>query len=187
MKTSILILSGCLLAGVALGDVNYSIAKGQAKNAAGGQGNAPSGGAPGAPQPPPMNPELAATLKNIASLRADLTAVSAAADATAAGDQRIPLLNHLSAAAQGTKASTANVRKLAGDLITALAGHKKITEQSQKIAGAVHALFNGAHVSATQQETLLDELQKIFTAAEVPADDAAKVLDDLKAVAAETK
>jgi len=187
MKTALFTLSVCLLAGVALGDVNYSIAKGQAKHAAGGQGNVPSGGAPAAPQTPPMNPELAATLQNIANLRADLTAVSAAADAAAAGDQRMPLLNHLSAAAQGTKASTANVRKLAADLISALAGRKKISESSQKIAGTVHAMFNGAHVSAAQQETLLNELQKIFTAAEVPADAAAKVLNDLKAVAAETK
>ena len=79
MKIAWLTLSCCLLAGVAFGDVNYSIAKGQAKNAAGGQGNAQPGGQPSAPQQPPMNPELAATLQNIANLRADVTAISSAA------------------------------------------------------------------------------------------------------------
>lgn len=185
MKWPVFILIGCLSSGAALGQ-NMSIAKDQAKRAA---GTSPAGQTPAAQNPSaaPVDPALAATMKNVANLRADFAIISAAADATAAADQRVSLLNNLSAAAQGTKASTANVRKLAGDLINALAGRKKIPAQSQKLGGVIHALFNGAHVSETQQETLLKEVTKILTDAEVPADDAAKVTEDLKAIAAETK
>ena len=92
-----------------------------------------------------MNPELAATLQNIANLRADLTAVSAAADAAAAGDQRMPLLNHLSAAAQGTKASTANVRKLPVDLISMKVGINVVNQDSfreRTFLPAVHGFLD---------------------------------------------
>ena len=187
MKTALLILAGILATGVGMAQ-NLSIAKDQAKRASGQSGSQPaSPHAPSAPAQAPMDPALAATLQNVASLRADFTAISAAADASAAADQRISLLNHLSGAAQGTKASTANVKKLASDFITALASRKKISPQSQKLAGAVHALFNGAHVSDTQLETLLASVTKLLTDAEVPADDAAKIVESLKAVAAETK
>lgn len=187
MKTALFVLCGCLITSAALGQ-NMSIATDQAKRAS-GQGGAPPGGqaqAPSAQQPPPIDPALAATMKNIANLRADFVVISAA-DAAAAADQRVSLLNNLSAAAQGTKAATANVRQLAGDLINALAGRKKILPQTQKLGGLIHALFNGAHVSDPQQETLLKEVSKILTEAEVPTDDATKVVETLKAIAAETK
>jgi hypothetical protein len=113
--------------------------------------------------------------------------IGTAADAAAAADQRVSLLNHLSGAAQGTKASAANVRKLAGDLITALTNRKKVIPHTQKLGGTIHALFNGAKLSDAQLETLLKSVTTILADAEVPAGDAAKVLEDLKAIAAETK
>ncbi len=188
MKTAMFLLLGCLTAGVASGQ-NLFIAKDQAKRAAGTApaGQTPAGQKPAAAQPTPADPALAATMKNIAGLREDFTVISAAADAGAAADQHVALLNHLSSAAQGTKASVANVRKLAGDLINALAARKKITPQTQKLGGAIHALFNGAKLSETQLDVLLKDVTKILTDAEVPAGDTAKVVEDLKAIAAETK
>lgn len=193
MKTTAFLVLGCLLTALVASGQNLSIAKDQARRAAaqtqersGGGQTAPAQNASAAAQPAPTDPALAATMKNVAGLRTDLTAISAA-DAVAAVDQRGSLLNHLAAAAQGTKASAANVRKLATDLTDAVAGRKKISAQAQKLGGIIHALFNGGHLSATQQETLLNEATKILTDAEVPAGNAAKVVEDLKAIAAETK
>ena len=191
MKVSYLILSGLLWAGLVHAQ-NMSIARDQARRAV-AQTQAASGGqSAGQPaQSPPgtqqsTDPAMAATLQNIAGLHADFTAISAADDVTAV-DQRGSLLNHLSAAAQGTKASAANIRKLATDLTNALTGRKKIPPQAQKLGGIVHALFNGARLSVTQQETLLNNAKKILTDAEVSAGDTDKIIEDLKAIAAETK
>jgi hypothetical protein len=186
MKMILLLLSGCLLAGVARADVNLSIAKEQAKRAAGTESAPPAARPPSAP-PPSTNPALAATLQNVTDLRGDFAAISAAADVTAAAEQRVALLNHLAAAAQGNKASSANLRKLADDLIAALAGQKKVSPETVKLARVVHALFNGAHLTAAQQEILLNDAKKSFTVADVSDDAAAKVLEDLKTIAAETK
>lgn len=186
IKTTLFLLAGCLAAGAALGDVNMHIAKDQAKRAA-GTSDAPAANQPSSSAPQqPTDPALAATLKNIADLRADFAAIGAAADVSAAADQKISLLNHLSAAAQGTKASSASVRKLADDLIAALAGKRKIAGDP-KLAREIHALFNGAHVSAEQLETLLTDVKKILADAGVTTEAADQVADDLKAVAAETK
>ena len=165
-----------------------SIAKDQARRQA-NQGNA--GGVP-APPPalsaPPMDPALAATLQNIADLRADLDAINQAADATAAGDQRASLMTHLSAAAApGKKAATASIRKLAAQLIAATSGRKNLTAQNAKLARDIHALFNSAHLAAPQTQTLLDGFKKILTEAGVATSDADNVVSDLKQVATETQ
>jgi len=177
----------------ALADVNYDLGKKQAKRDV-EQSNAQQGIAPAQPQSPsapsapPMDPALAATLQNIADLRADLTALNQAADAQAGADQRSSLMTHLSAAAApGKKATTASVRKLAGHLITAASGRKSLTAQNAQLARSLHALFNGAHLSAAQQPTLLDGVKKILTDAGVPADDADNVVSDLKLIATETQ
>lgn len=182
MKLPLFILLGCLSAGVAFAQ-NLSIAKDQAKRAA---GQTPAAQNPSAAQPPSISPALAATMQNIANLRADFVVI-AAADAAAAGEQKVSLLNHLVAAAQGTKASAANVRKLADDFIMALANRKKITPDTQKLGSAVHALFNGAHLTEAQQTTALNAVEKMFAEAGVSTEDAATVVADLKAIAAETK
>lgn len=186
-------LSLLLLTAIAAqADVNYNIARDQAKSAAGKSqaasgGGQSSGQAPPGQQQPPMDPALAATLKNINSLRDDFAAICTATNAAAAAEQKVSLLNNLTAAAQGAKASSANVKKLAGEFMTSLPAHPKISPQSTKLARNVHALFNGAHLNATQQETLLNDVKKILTDAGVSEDDAVKIADDLKAVAAETK
>jgi len=194
MKKLFLFAVGLACAGQALADVNYYLAKKQAYRDA-AQNNAQQGVQPpnsSAPAPAapaaPMDPALAATLQNIADLRADLDAINQAADATAAGDQRASLMTHLSAAAApGKKATTASVRKLAAQLITATSGKKNLTAQNAKLARDIHALFNGAHVAAPQQQTLLDGLKKILTEAGVAATDAENVVNDLQQVATETQ
>jgi hypothetical protein len=150
-----------------------------------------SPGAPGAPAPAtaaPVDPALQATLNNVSSLKSDF-----AAAITSTGDkpdpaQKISLLNNLSQAAQGAKASADSVKKLATDLLTALAGKNKLAAAQQtKLAREIHALFNGAHLTPAQQQTLLADVQKILTDGDASLDDAVNVVTDLKAVVAETK
>src|ERR1039458_2612082 len=87
MKPSFLILCALLAPGVALGDP-YVIAKGQAKRDV-NQSNAQQGIAPAQPNQPappqaaPVDPVLAATLQNIAGLRADFAALNNATGAKA--------------------------------------------------------------------------------------------------------
>ena len=190
MKTFVILALALAFARTAPADVNYNIGKQQAKRAS-GSGDAPPAGAPSqpsAPAAPPMDPALAATLQNIADLRADLDALNQAADASAGAEQRAPLMTHLSAAAaHDKKAATASVKKLAGHLITAASGRKSLTAQNAKLAQNLHALFNGAHLSAAQQQAALDGVKKILTDAGVPADDTDSLLSDLKQVATETQ
>lgn len=183
MKTISLLFLGLLVAGQ-IHAQNMSIARDQAKRAA---GTAATPAQPGAAQPAPVDPALAATLESIAKLQSSFNAIARVADTNAAAEQRTPLLNTLSAAAKGKKASTANVKKLAGDLIEGLSGKKLTTSDSQKLARSVHALFNAAHLSTTQQETLLADARKLLTAAGVSAESLTAIEDDLKAIAAETK
>jgi hypothetical protein len=188
MKTPALIAFALLAACLARADVNMSIAKDQAKRAAGqAGGQSPPGQPPAAPPQKPMDPALAATLQNISNLRDDFNAISAAADPAAAAEQKVALLNNLTAAAQGKKASSDNVKKLGSQFVNTLAGHPKISAKSQSLARNVHALFNGAHLSDPQKETLLKEARKLLTDAGVSEEDAGKVEELLKAVAAETK
>ena len=180
------------LAGTTLADVNYSLATGQAKRDA-NQNNAQQGvkpsqpQTPSAPQPPPVNPALAATLQNIADLRADLDALSQAADAPSGDDQRASLMTHLSAAAQDKMASVTSVEKLAAQLVAAASGRKNLSAQDAVLARNIHALFNSSHLSATQRQTLLDAVKKILTDAGLPGDEADSVVNDLKQVAAEVQ
>lgn len=192
MKISRLLFPLICSAGLARADVNYSIAKGQARRDA-NQNNAQQGVTPAAPQSPaapaqpPVDPALAATQQNIARLRADFAAIGAAANPAAADDQRIALLNDLVAAAQGKKASAANVKNLAAQLIQTLAGRAKLSAAHPKLARDVHALFNGARLTDTQQAALLDEVKKFLLPAEVSEEGTAKVVDALAAIATDTK
>jgi hypothetical protein len=145
---------------------------------------APGGGAAPAA---PVNPALQATLKNVASLQGDFAAIIVSTNKPDA-DQRNALLNDLVQAAQGTKATTDTVKKLADDLITAVAGQTKLAAAQQtKLARNVHALFNGAHLTSTQQQTLLDNVRKILTEAGATTDAVTDVVADLKTAATETK
>ncbi len=147
-------------------------------------GNAPAS----APAPAPMDPVLQATLKNVAGLQSDFaTAINSTNDKPEPA-QRVSLLNNLSQAAQGTKASADSVKKVADDLLTALAGKKKLAAAQQtKLAREVHALFNSAHLTPAQQQALLTDVQKTLTDGGASVDDAVNAVTDLKAVAAETK
>ena len=193
MKRLLVLVVALACAGQALADVNYDLAKKQARrdvsesNAQQGvQPQSPS--APSAPAPPPMDPALVATLQNIADLKADLDALVQVADAAGGADQRAPLLNHLSSAATaGKKATTASIKRLADHLIAAVSGRKNLSPQTARLARNIHALFNSAHLLAAQQETLLNGAKKILTEAGLPADDAEKLVGDLKQVAAETQ
>ena len=140
-----------------------------------------------APSAAPVNPALAATMQNIADLRADLAAFSESTHAVPDATQNVSLLNHLSAAAQGTKPAVTNVKKFAEDLITAVSGKKLTPAQRQKLARDVHAVFNGAHLTAAQQKMMADDAGKILTDASVAPENIASVTADFKAMAAETQ
>jgi hypothetical protein len=183
MKRFALLLCGLCIAGQVQAQ-NMSIARDQARRAA---GTAPAANAPAAPQQPPADPAVTAAMQNIASLQADVTAIRAAADTNAAAEQRTSLLNNLSAAAQGKKASTASLKKLAGDLIEGLAGKKKVAGADQKLAQALRAFSNASHITEAQQDSLLNGVKKILAEAGVTSGHADKIIEDLKALGAETK
>ena len=202
MKNIFLLAVTLAFAGRALADVNYDLATKQARRTsdqnnaeqnrigreAGGGGQSSSPSAPVAPTAPPMDPALAATLQNIANLKADLDALNQAADATAGAEQRVSLLNHLSSAATaGKKATTASIKKLADQIIVVVSGRKNLSAQNTKLARSLHALFNCSHLSAAQQATLLVGIKKVFTEAGVSADDTDSLVPALKQVATETQ
>jgi hypothetical protein len=154
---------------------------------AGGSPGAPAGG-PSAPAPAPMDPALQATLKNVNGLQGDFAAAINSPASTPDPGQKIALLNDLSQAAQGAKATSDSVKKLADDLLTALGGRNKLAAAQQtKLAREVHALFNSSHLTAAQQQTLLDDVQKTLTDGGASLDNAVDVVTDLKAVVAQTK
>jgi hypothetical protein len=194
MKTKIL-LPVVLFAAIAATaqEVNYNIARDQAKRAvaqtqaaSAGSGAAPAPGQPTAPAQPAVDPVVAAAVQNISKLRDSLNTISVAADAAGAADEKAPLLNSLTAAAQGTKASSSNVRKLANAMLATLPAHKKLSPQAGKLARDIHVLFNGAHLTDTQRDAFLAEVKKLLADAEVSDDDAGKILDVLKDIVAET-
>lgn len=196
MKTSFALLAALFVISSAVADP-YVIAKQRARdtsarndaeqqriqNAANGQ--APTYSTPGAAAAA-ADPALAATLKNLNNLSADFTALGTAAkpDAT----QKVSLLNNLTQAAAGKKASTDSVKHLAEDLTTAVSGKTKITPAQQKqLAGIVHAAFNGAHLTDAQSEKAFAAASKILTDAGASLDEATNVVTDLKKIAGETK
>jgi hypothetical protein len=203
MKSAVALgLAGVLVMALSLQAQNYDMAKQQARRAsaandaeqarvqreaAGGGTGAPAHGAPAVPSAAPMDPVLQATLKNVTSLQGDFTSLTVASDPSDPG-LKVALLNDLTQAAQGTKASADSVKKVTDDLHKALAGNKKIPPtQMTKLAQYVHALFNGAHLNSTQQETLLNRVQKLLTDGGVSLDDAVNTVTDLKVVVGETK
>lgn len=152
------------------------------QNADGGAAQAPT-----SQQPAAMSPALAATLQNITNLEMDLVAFIGSAGDHPDPTQKVALMNDLSGAAQGTKASSESVKELAKDLFTATAGNKKLLEKKLQLAREIHAVFNSSHLTPTQQQSIYDNVQKTLTDADVPLDAAVDVVTDLKAIVAETK
>ena len=139
----------------------------------------PPSAAPAAPQP--MNPVLAATLQNIASLRADLASL------TTNGPVSSAFTNDLMAASTGTKGSPETITKLATDLQAALAGNQAFRSSFQKLAQFLHAVSNGSHLTPEQFQTVSDTVEQILTNGGAPYQATSDVLDDLKHLARETK
>ena len=133
----------------------------------------------------PGDPIREATLKNIADLQADFTALNNFTGEKIDATEKAALLNDLSAAALGKKPASASVQKLAAHLISATSGKKN--PASQKLARNLHALFNGSHLTAAQSTTLLDDVKKNLTTAGASAEDAGNVFEDLKGIVEETK
>ena len=197
MKTRIAVFCALLVVGSAHADP-YSMAMQQARrasqqnaaeqqhiqNAAGG--NAPSQAA--APGATPVNPALQATLSNINSLQADFKTIGASTGSATDPSQKVSLLNDLSSAAQGNKASSDSIKKLADDLLAAVAGKTQISvAQQTRLARDIHAIFNSSHLTDAQQQLMFDDAQKILTDAGVSLDNAVDVVVDLKTISAETK
>ena len=194
MKIAVTVFGMLFLTGSAFADP-YVMAKQQAQrasdqNAAEQQRLQRQMAAPAAnvaPNAPPMDPALAAAWQNVANLRADVATFNAATNAPPDSAQKISLLNHLAAAAQGTKPPLADIKKLAAHLLTATAGKPIPAMQQTQLAREVHAAFNGSHLTDAQLQPMLDDVQKILTNAGASPDDVANVIADLKAIVAETK
>jgi hypothetical protein len=153
------------------------------------QGNPPAT-AP-APAVPPQtvpqpSPALAATLRNIANLRADFAALGNLTGTNAATQKQL-LMNDLATAAQGPKPSPASVSRLADDLVSATAGKAKTDATQQKLAQDIHAIFNSSQLSPSQKQMIFDSTQKILQSSGAAADDATNVVNDIKQIATETK
>jgi hypothetical protein len=139
------------------------------------------GATPAQPAPQPANPVLAATLRNIANLKADLAALNTNTAPAAA------LTNDLVAAANGTKASADTIAKLIGDLQAAVAGKPALVSHYQKLAQYLHALSNGAHLTPTQFQAISDDLEHILENGGASYEATTYVIQDVKVLAGETK
>jgi hypothetical protein len=198
MKALIAVFGACLLVQSARAD-NYTAAEQQARNASGKitarENQAISGSSPASPAPntPAVDPLLQATLRNIASLAADIAGLgnaTNAADTNAAASQKQMLMNDLAAAATGAKPSPVSISKLGDDLAAVVAGNEKLRTlpaRRQKLAQDVHAIFNSSHLSAAQSQMIFDDVQKVLQNSDVSSDQIATVINDLKAIAAATK
>jgi hypothetical protein len=201
MKAPVAIFCALLVAGISQADP-YNIVKQQAhrasdqntaeqqriQNAAGGPAQPGAASPAPAPNAPPMDPMLQATLNNINNLQADFAVFISSTSDKPDPAQKVSLLNNLSTAAQGKKAPSDSVKKLADDLMGAISGKKKLAPASQKkLAAQVHAIFNSAHLTDAQQKTMFDDVQKILTEAGATLDDAVNVVTDLKKIAEATK
>jgi hypothetical protein len=182
MKMLPVIFCTLLVAGPMAAQGVYNMAKQQAKNVANGESAQPN--QPAAPpqyNPPPPDPMLQATLRNINNLRVDF------ANLDSNQTNSLPLTKDLTEAAQGAKPSPANVTRLAQNLAAVVTGNQKLHAQHQKLAQYVHAMFNGSHLAPAQQQMVLDAVQKILSDGGASADDTAKVISDLKTIGTETK
>ncbi len=194
MKTFIAIFGGLCVGGSLLADP-YSAAIRQAKDVSAkvtkaDQGNQPSP-APSSPASSQANPQtdpvLAATLRNVANLHADFSALGKLAPTNSTATQKQLLLNDLATAAQGAKPSPASVSKLTDDLVTASAGKVKTDTTQQTLAQYVHAIFNSSYLSPAQQQMIFDNVQKTLQSGGASPEDATNVVNDIKTIATETK
>ncbi|HEU5396688.1 MAG TPA: hypothetical protein VFV81_05935 [Verrucomicrobiae bacterium] len=137
-------------------------------------------------QAPPPNPQLEATLQNIANLRVDFDNLARLSETNSTDAVKSSLLTNLFIAAQGTKPSQASAVQLVDHLTDAMAGRAGLSDSYTKLAQDVHAIFNSSHLTAVQQETLLAEVQQILQSGGVTTDLALNVVGDLKAIAEQT-
>lgn len=188
MKTFIAFICTWFAATAMLADPNSAAMK-QARKVANSEGKAQQAiepSTPPPPTPPPQNnprpdPALEATLRNITGLQRDFATLNSNPT------NKQPLINDLTAAAQGSKPSPKSVTKLADDLAAAISGKEKLHTQHRKLAQYIHAIFNSSHLAPAQQQMVFDGVQSILHDGEVSADDTAKVIGDIKAIAAETQ
>lgn len=196
MKTISVLFSALLIAAGVHADI-YTGAIQQARRASdannaeqqriANQSGGNASGQPSTPATPPANPALQATLNNINSLQTDIKAVGSASGAPDAS-LKINLLNDLTSAAQGGKASSDSVKRLADDLLKAIVGKNQISAAQQtKLARDIHAIFNSSHLSSAQQQTMFDDVQKTLTDSGISLDSAVDVVTDLKNIATQTK
>lgn len=150
------------------------------------QGVAP----PGQPARPATTPATAASptpiQQSIAKLRADLAAVKANSQVTAAQKQQIT--KDLMAVAQGAnKPSPATAANLADSLSAAFAGKPLADKDCSRLLSDLAAVLNPANIQAAQMQAIYADIQAIFQANGMARKDAAKIVDQVKAVAAETQ
>jgi hypothetical protein len=181
----IIAVLGCalLLAGLARADI-YTASMDQARRAVSKTEAAsnqnpdgqPSQNRPPSQTPQPMDPALAATLKNIASLRVDLTSLDFTNPPSGA------LTNDMAAAATGTKPPPEKIAQLFGDLQTAIAGKASVRAHFLQLAQFLHAVCNGSHLTPAQFQMVSDGVEQILDNAGASYETTLAVLHDLKAI-----
>jgi hypothetical protein len=134
-----------------------------------------------APAAQPMDPVLAATLQNIANLKADLENLGTNSEPSPA------FTNDLLAASTGNKASADTVTKLATDLQAAIAGKIAFKASIPKLAANLHALSNGAHLTPAQFQMISDGIEQILEDGNASYGATTSVLADIKKLMQETK
>lgn len=177
-----------LLVGPVRAQINYNHILNQARNAGSTPANNGLPSPPAVPSQPPENPALAATQQNIANLANDLASLVNADPAHLDDALKLPLLNDLAAAAQGTKPSKESLQKIADALATALAGHAKLGEPQRALLGRwLHALANSSHLTPAQKTLLTTSTHKMLTQVGVPADTTDAVMAALQDLATQTQ
>jgi hypothetical protein len=144
-------------------------------------GEPPSQGGAQGQAPKPMDPVLAATMQNIASLAADLGKLDPNTPPPAS------MTNDLVSAANGNKPSAATIGKLIVDLQASVGGKASMRPSLRKLAQYLHALSNGAHLTPAQFQMISDNVEQILDNGGASYESTTGVLNDIKLLARETK
>jgi hypothetical protein len=124
--------------------------------------------------------------QSIAKLRADLTAIKANAQVTAAQKQQIA--KDLMAVAQGANKPTQSAAaNLASSLAAAFAEKPLADRDCSRFLSDLAAVLNPGRIQPAQMQAIHADIQAIFQANSMARKEAVKLVDQVKAVGAETQ
>jgi hypothetical protein len=124
--------------------------------------------------------------QSIAKLRADLTAIKANAQVTAAQKQQIA--KDLMAVAQGANKPTQSAAaNLVSSLAAAFAEKPLADRDCSRFLSDLAAVLNPGRIQPAQMQAIHADIQAIFQANSMARKEAVKLVDQVKAVGAETQ